>query len=342
MSATKAGPNKEPVKELSAVMTEADMQDQIKCLHVELEEEMTEISSLQLEIKMLRSLYEISEKRLGFTRDALQDLDEEIEEDEQRHQDAILNIAETDVKRLCLNLDQYVCAVRADRLRSTEAAQKEKDSFKREVRGRIRCIMVDMQECNPEAPVKTLVLQHQEDVDQMRDITERKLKEVEAHEKKKLESLRQELTHRMLTVISERQNFLNGHITALLAEQRCRFRETVAEIDSNMKEATSANESLRMKIKHLEAQREEREELKTEVLEDTKRLSECFLEVKEETTQFEKLLRNPLKEKDPHERLVEAEREERLQEHEELQLRFHRLKTERDELLRQAASTASR
>ncbi|KAK5935219.1 hypothetical protein CgunFtcFv8_020601 [Champsocephalus gunnari] len=339
MPPKKKGSSKKPPKAMTPTlidglskdeMSKEQLEEHIVRLREELDREREERNYFQLERDKIHSFWKITERQLEEVKAEQKNFDQDIEEDEGRHQVEI-KVYKQKMKHLLCEHQNTISELRADALVSTQAGQKEQGQLEAQLHKDMKAIMVDKQEHDNENLVKELDLTNAEEITEIRDSLEKKLAGIQAKYEKKMDSLPLELYNMRKQETSQREALWNIHINNVIEDHNQTFKEAKALVDS-MPQDLDTNDTVKLLIQAMKCKQKQKLQDLTDLWNDNKRLTELLSNVKENIVKKEKQIHNYTKKTDFYEKLKKNELDDQKRECETMEQKFSKLQREKDEL----------
>ncbi|XP_033959802.1 dynein regulatory complex subunit 4 [Pseudochaenichthys georgianus] len=339
MPPKKKGSSKKPPKAMTPTlidglskdeMSKEQLEEHIVRLREELDREREERNYFQLERDKIHSFWKITERQLEEVKAEQKNFDQDIEEDEGRHQVEI-KVYKQKMKHLLCEHQNTISELRADALVSTQAGQKEQGQLEAQLHKDMKAIMVDKQEHDNENLVKELDLTNAEEITEIRDSLEKKLAGIQAKYEKKMDSLPLELYNMRKQETSQREALWNIHINNVIEDHNQTFKEAKALVNS-MPQDLDTNDTVKLLIQAMKCKQKQKLQDLTDLWDDNKRLTELLSNVKENIVKKEKQIHNYTKKTDFYEKLKKNELDDQKRECETMEQKFSKLQQERDEL----------
>ncbi|KAI4830151.1 hypothetical protein KUCAC02_001802 [Chaenocephalus aceratus] len=311
-------------------MSKEQLEEHIVRLREELDREREERNYFQLERDKIHSFWKITERQLEEVKAEQKNFDQDIEEDEGRHQVEI-KVYKQKMKHLLCEHQNTISELRADALVSTQAGQKEQGQLEAQLHKEMKAIMVDKQEHDNENLVKELDLTNAEERTEIRDSLEKKLAGIQAKYEKKMDSLPLELYNMRKQETSQREALWTRHINNVIEDHNQTFKEAKALVDS-MPQDLDTNDTVKLLIHAMKCKQKQKLQDLTDLWDDNKRLTELLSNVKENIVKKEKQIHNYTKKTDFYEKLKKNELDDQKRECETMEQKFSKLQQERDEL----------
>ncbi|KAM3872146.1 dynein regulatory complex subunit 4-like [Diretmus argenteus] len=327
-------------------MSKEQLEEHIICLREELDREREERNYFQLERDKIHTFWEITKRDLEESNAELRNRDRELEEAEERHQVEI-KVYKQKVKHLLYEHQSTISELKAEGVVSTKLMQNEHAELENELHEGRRSLKVDFKvlELSNENLEKELKLKHNGESTETRNSFERHAQEIEATYAKKMQELQQELEIQRKTEISEIEDGMNSHITALLKNHEEAFSEMKAYYNEMTQNSVVVHNSLKEQIADTKRKERELEKKMAELSLQNKHLTEPLQRAKEEVAELQKQLFNNERDKAMLARakaslkVGEKDMRDLKYEHEVLQQTFSKAHMERDELYKKFAQS---
>ncbi|KAM3872149.1 dynein regulatory complex subunit 4-like [Diretmus argenteus] len=314
-------------------MSKEQLEEHIICLREELDREREERNYFQLERDKIHTFWEITKRDLEESNAELRNRDRELEEAEERHQVEI-KVYKQKVKHLLYEHQNTISELKAEGVVSTKLMQNEHAELENELHEGRRSLKLDFKvlELSNENLEKELKLKHNGESTETRNSFERHAQEIEATYAKKMQELQQELEIQRKTEISEIEDRMNSHITALLKNHEEAFSEMKAYYNEMIQNSVVVHNSLKEQIADTKRKERELEKKMAELSLQNKHLTEPLQRAKEEVAELQKRAKASLK-------VGEKDMRDLKYEHEVLQQTFSKVHMERDELYKKFAQS---
>ncbi|KDR18764.1 growth arrest-specific protein 8 [Zootermopsis nevadensis] len=308
-------------------------------LQEEMEREREERNFFQLERDKLRTFWEITKQQLEESRAELRNKDREIEEAEERHQVEI-KVYRQKVKHLQYEHQNNLSELKAESMVSLKMAQDDYNEQETELLRDKRKLKSQQkeQELSHQDEIRTIFMNHSEELGKIRGTFEVEAREIEAKYEKRLTTQRNELNlrHRMeLTEVEERKN-------KQIAELMMNHEKAFSDIKNYYNDITFNNlsliNSLKEQMEGIKKREERMEKQLRDVTVENHKLVEPLQQAQAEVNELSRQMKNYEKDKislantKTRLGLCQKDFEELKWENEVLELRFEKLQQERDDL----------
>ncbi|XP_055085885.1 dynein regulatory complex subunit 4 [Periophthalmus magnuspinnatus] len=339
----KKGSSKKPEKSRTPIlidgltkdeMSKEQLEDHIMRLREELDREREERNYFQLERDKVHAFWDITDRKLKEANAELKNLDKELEETEIKLQVEI-KVYRQKMRHLLCEHQNTICELNADGVASKEALQAEQTLLEKKLRNDLASLLVDIHQVDTETPIMELKKKHQEEMADMRAISEKKLQDSEAKNEKMHDELQLDLENKRKTEVSQVRDNWNKFISTLMEKDKEVYEEAKALLKNTEKKFDAQNE-LKQIVADESTNLNKTEKELTQVLLENKQVTENLTEIQEEIA----VLQNKMKYKSKKfDNKKEIELNNLAFEHEMLQKKFKELQLEVAELHKTSAET---
>ncbi|KAE8297098.1 hypothetical protein D5F01_LYC03712 [Larimichthys crocea] len=273
-------------------MPKEQLEEHIMRYREDVDREREERNYFQLERDQVHTFWGITDRQLEEKKSREKNLDKDTEDDEQHHQVEI-KVYKQKMKHLLCEHQNTISELKADRLISIEAVQKEQEQLEAELRKEMKAAMVGKEKLDNENLVTQLEMKHDEEMTKTRNNWEEQLREIKAKYEKKTELQKQELNNMSKNEFTEAVDGWSNHNTTL-NEDHYKALSDVRDLSKSMELELDYYDMLKVRTEY-RSLLDCTEEDQTRLLREKKLFTELNKKAKEETAQEEKKMNNYLK-----------------------------------------------
>ncbi|KAM9481678.1 dynein regulatory complex subunit 4-like [Clarias gariepinus] len=279
-------------------MTKEQLEEKIKQMHAQMEQEVKDRNYFQLEKDKIQSFCEMTKKQLEEKKTDLRNRDKDLEADAERHQ-AKTMMYDQKLRHLLQEQQTTIGELKTERVVITKVMEAEHTEVESKLqRDRLKLkANINEQELSYLNLIKNLKLNHNKETTKLRTKFEDKVREIEATYEKKMQIQRAEQDLRRKNELHETEQKKNFHISMLIKNHEKAF----SDFKSYYSEITLGSFNQINLLKDQRAEMKMKEEAAdkemTTVLKENQHLIETLQEVTQEVSDLQKELTDYHKDK---------------------------------------------
>ncbi|KAG8001513.1 Growth arrest-specific protein 8, partial [Nibea albiflora] len=305
------------------------LEEHIMRYREDVDREREERNYFQLERDQVHTFWGITDRPLEEKMSIGKNLDKDTEDDEQHHQVEI-KVYKQKIKHLLCEHQNMIAELKADRLVSIEAVQKEQEQLVAELHQEMKAAMVDKEKLDSENIVTELEMKHDEEKTKRRNNWEEQLREIKAKYEKKTELQKQELDNMSKNENTEAGDGWSNHITTLI-EDNYKALSDVVDLTKSMTEEMGSTDMKKLQFEHICLLSRTGGDL-TQLLRAKRHDTKLAKEAKEEAAQEEKNTKKYSIEKVTNQHNIRQDLNDLAWDYEAMEQKFSKLQLERDEV----------
>uniref|UniRef100_A0A8C6WWL7 Dynein regulatory complex subunit 4 n=1 Tax=Neogobius melanostomus TaxID=47308 RepID=A0A8C6WWL7_9GOBI len=339
----KKGSSKKPEKSRTPILIDGltkdeiskeQLEDHIMRLREELDREREERNYFQLERDKVQAFWDITQRKLKEATAELKSMDKNLEETDMKLQ-VETKVYRQKMRHLLCEHQNTICELKANRLASKEEMQAEQTKLENRLQNAVALLLVDLQQVDTKSPTMELKKRHQEEMANLKAISEKKLQDVENKYEKMGSELQLDLQKRRQMEVSEVQVNWSKFIS-ILVEKDTAIYEDAKVFFKTTEKRSEVNNELKQNVADESTTLRQKENVLSQTLKENQQLTENLSKMLEEIAQLENKMKYKPKTFDNRK---EIELNNLAHDNEMLQKRIKELQIEADELRKASTET---